>query len=117
MNASWWKEFGLNGLIMGSVIGLLTYVIHMTLCTTRDILKRADESQKTWQSVFTQVSIAIESHSSNSKMFHEQVESAHRYQREDHERLERLQEKNVQAMNEVQKALGRINGYKAEHTQ
>lgn len=114
IESSWWKEFGLNGLIMGSVIGLLSYVIHMTLCTTKDILKRADESQKAWQQVFHQVSLAIESHSSNSRSFHEQVESAHKYQREDHERLQRLQEKNIVAMDEVQKALGRINGYHKE---
>lgn len=111
MEAAWWREFGLNGLIMGSVIGLLTYVIHVTLSTTKDILKRADDSQKSWQEVFHQISLAIESHSSNSRAFHEQVETAHKYQREDHERLQKLEEKNLECMDEVRKALGRINGY------
>ena len=92
------KEYGLVGLIMFAVIALLFFVVKWTLQTTKEIMAQAARERETWQQALGNINDCIKEHTSQAKMFHEQVNEAHRFQREEHK--------------EMIVTLGRINGYK-----
>ena len=93
MDVNIWKDFGLNGLIMFAVVGLLFFVIKWTLATTKEIMAQAAEERKSWIN-------ALAEHTSQARSFHDEVKDAHNFQRQEHQ--------------EMIKCLGRINGYKDE---
>lgn len=99
-----WQQFGLIGLMAGSITALLFIIIKWTLSTTKDILKQAAEERQAW----TQ---AITAHTEQAKNFHESVKQAHEYQRQEHQKLAEQQIKTTACLEQVEKALGRINGY------
>ncbi len=92
------KEFGLLGLVIGSVIILLFFVIKWTLATTKDILNQAAVEREAFRK-------CIAEHTEQAKIFHEQVNEAHKYQREEHSRM-------IKSLDEINSSLVRINGYK-----
>jgi uncharacterized phage-associated protein len=93
------KEYGLVGVIMFAVIALLFFVVKWTLQTTRDIMVQAAKEREAWQAAIGNVNDCIKEHTSQARAFHEQVNEAHKFQREEHK--------------EMITTLGRINGYKA----
>lgn len=108
-----WGQFGLVGLMAGAVIMLLFIVVKWTLDTTKAILAQLfkqteafNEMQKLWNT-------AIDRHTDQAKAFHDEVKDAHKYQRDEHEKLQRSLDKTCDCLSEVEKSLGRINGYKA----
>ena len=93
------------GVILAIVIAYMFYRVLMhILSQQKDIMKMATEQNTHWQSV-------ISEHSSNAKVFHDEVKEAHRCQRVEHEKmLAHLDILNQQSRLTVE-ALGRINGY------
>jgi HSP90 family molecular chaperone len=71
-----------------------------------DLKRSADERAK-WQEIINGFQRELQAHTLNAASFHEQVTEAHRFQREEHEKL-------MSQMDEVSKTLLRINGYKDE---
>lgn len=111
MDFTFWKEFGITGLIMGSVVALLFLVIKWTLATTKDILaqnaKQVDafnDLQKSWIT-------ALNDHTIQARSFHDEVKQAHIFQREEHQKLAENQNTVCSSLHQVEQALGRINGY------
>ena len=100
-----WQQYGLLGLTIGSITFLLFLVIKWTLETTKSILAQAAKEREAWTK-------AISDHTEQAKAFHESVKEAHDYQREEHRKLAEQQLKTCLCMEQVEKALGRINGYK-----
>ena len=86
-----WKEFGLLGVVVGSVVILLFFVIKWTLATTRDIMKQATEERKAWNETVNKVADRIDRHD-------EKADERAKYVREEHKQMIEI--------------LGRINGYK-----
>jgi hypothetical protein len=100
-------------------------VVKWTLATTKDIMKQAAEERKSfqeqsaaerksWQESIMSVSSAINANIAQAKAFHEQVNEAHKYQREEHQRLAENQNSTCASLKQVEQALGRINGYHKE---
>lgn len=111
MELSYFKDYGLLGLIMGSVVALLFFVIKWTLATTRDILSQAARERESWQKAVERMSEAWTAHTAQALQFHEMVTEAHKFQREEHLRM--LDNQNIvsASLKQVEQALGRINGY------
>lgn len=84
------KEFGLLGIVIGSVIFLLFLVIKWTLSTTKEIMKQAAEERKAWIDAVNRVTSSIERHD-------EKADDRAKYVREEHRQMI--------------ECLGRINGY------
>lgn len=99
------KEFGLLGLVVGSIILLLFFVIKWTLKTTKDILEQAAKERESWVK-------ALVDQTKQARTFHESVKEAHAYQRIEHEKLSQNQDIVCRGLTKIEKALGRINGYK-----
>jgi hypothetical protein len=105
MDMSLFKEYGLLGLLMGSVITLLFFVVKWTLSTTKDILKQAEKERECWRETINSVNVQIQAHNITAKDFHESVCEAHKFQREEHSKM-------IASLNEINNSLVRINGYK-----
>ena len=102
---SMWKEYGLLGLMCGAVITLLFIVVKWTLATTRDIMKQASIEREYWQKIVDRMNDTWNNHTAQAKQFHDSVQEAHRFQREEHGTI-------MKGLGEITVALGRINGYK-----
>jgi hypothetical protein len=101
------KDFGLFGLVIGSIVLLLFFVIKWTLATTKEILKQAAEERKAWQICLDACTRTLQEHNERARAFNETASDAHRFQREEHREM-------IVNLNEITKALGRINGYNKE---
>ena len=127
MNLELWREFGLQGLIMGAVVTLLFFVVKWTLATTRDILKQAAQERVAFQDVIRGLQQATIEHNERARLFNESVNEAHRCQREEHTQLANSLTSLCQACQgfgevhrrineehrEIVASLARINGYKS----
>lgn len=80
MELSKFAEYGLLGLVVGSVVILLFFVIKWTLSTTKEILIQAAEERKAWNNTLTD-------QISQSREFNNQMTEANRYQREEHKEM------------------------------
>jgi hypothetical protein len=100
-----WKEYGLLGLMCGAVITLLFIVVKWTLATTRDIMKQASIERECWQKIVDRMNETWNNHISQARAFHDTVQEAHKYQREEHAVM-------MKGLTEITVTLGRINGYK-----
>lgn len=100
-----WQQFGLIGLMIGAIVALLFIIIKWTLATTKEILKQASDERECWIRAFND-------HTAQAKSFHDEVKNAHEHQRREHEKLQEQQIKSILCLDQVEKALGRINGYK-----
>ena len=99
------KEYGLLGITIGSVIILLFIVIKWTLATTRDIMKQASIERECWTKVVDRMNEAWNNHTVQAREFHDSVQEAHKHQREEHSKM-------IDNLAEITHTLGRINGYK-----
>jgi len=94
------REFGL-GIVLALVMATLLFIIiKWTLATTKDILNQAARERECWHK-------AIADHTEQAKVFHDSVQEAHKYQREEHKEM-------IGQLREITITLGRINGYKRE---
>ena len=85
------KEFGLLGLVVGSVVILLFFVVKWAFGTAKDIMKQASEERKAWNEAINKVTDSIDRHD-------EKADERSKYVREEHRQMIEV--------------LGRINGYK-----
>lgn len=91
-------KYGIGGLMM-IVLCFISYLIIKHILKQSDkILDSAMTAQKEWQR-------AIDEHTAQAKSFHDQVTEAHRYQKQEHEKM-------IENLGEQAKVLARINGYK-----
>lgn len=112
METAFWtlfKEYGLLGLMCCAVIVLFFFVLKWVLKFVATLinqfnldreswLKQAAEERCTWQKSLDRQTEAWLIHNEQAKLFHDTVQEAHKFQREEHA--------------EMIKSLGRINGYK-----
>ena len=92
------RENGLLGLIMGSVVILLFFVIKWTLETTKEILKQAAEERKIFNETIKELGKSVDGVCNSISNHDEKANQRAQYVREEHKNMiETLQ---------------RINGYK-----
>jgi len=112
MDANVWKEFGLNGLIMCAVLGIMVVVIKRALDHSNNIsqkiLEQAAEERKNWVDAVARSTRALDEHTIQAREFHIQV-------KEEHKRQIDAQDAVCKNLAQVEQALGRINGYKDGH--
>jgi len=94
------REFGLGIVLALAMTTLLFVIIKWTLATTKDILNQAAKERECWHK-------AISEHTEQAKVFHDSVQEAHKYQREEHKEM-------IGQLKEITITLGRINGYKKD---
>lgn len=97
-------EYGLLGLVIGSIILLLFLVIKWTLATTKEILAQAAKERECFVQKISDMTKAMDERSVNDREFHIQVVEAHKYQRDEHSAQNKI-------LGELIQAVGRINGY------
>jgi septal ring factor EnvC (AmiA/AmiB activator) len=103
-----WQQFGLIGLLAGTMSLILFFIIKWTLATTKEILSQSAKERECWQSNIKEINKSMDAHTAQAKQFHEQVNEAHKFQREEHKEM-------IGQLREITVTLGRINGYKNEH--
>ena len=114
MEQSLWKLVGEYGLATGIFL-LLFFIIKWILEEVKKILERESKERTEWAEIIRGFQNVLSEHTSSAKSFHEEVKEAHRYQREEHLKFSEAQGKVCNSLGEVEKALGRINGYAKEH--
>jgi len=77
-------------------------------------LERAHEQNKYWSEIINGFQKCITEHTEQAREFHQTIKETHEYQRGEHEKLAANQESVCRSLVEVEKALGRLNGYKRE---
>lgn len=96
------QDFGLEGgFAVGAFMFMATisfFLIKWALRQQDKILDMADKNTERWQK-------ALDDHTSQAKDFHKEVKDAHMYQRQEHEKI-------TSCLTQVEKVLGRMNGYK-----
>lgn len=98
------KIIGEYGLGLG-VLAILGLFGRGVLGEIRKILERDHEERMKWSDIIIGFQKSITEHTQNAQAFHREVADSHKYQKEEHEKLSNQ-------MDEVTRALGRINGYK-----
>lgn len=74
------KEYGLLGLVVGSVIILLFLVVKWTLSTTKEILAQAAKERESWHKAIGDITQAMEKHD-------EKASERGKYVREEHKEM------------------------------
>lgn len=103
-----WQQFGLIGLLAGTMSLILFFIVKWTLATTKEILIQAAKERDCWQKCIDETNKGIQEHTYQAKQFHEQVSEVHKFQREEHKEM-------ITQLREITVTLGRINGYNDEH--
>jgi hypothetical protein len=114
-----WQEFGLIGIIVGSIIFLLFKIILWTLVAHQDLLKQIGEIIKMYQALADNSTKAMERMAASMDKHDEKADERGRYVRDEHKKLIETAEKQLEIANttcicldQVKEGLGRINGYK-----
>jgi hypothetical protein len=100
-----WKEFGLVGLMCGSILIILALLMNKAFAVGNKILDQSNDQSKAFMKIYSESINALDAHTAMAKEFHTEVRQAHDYQRREHE-------SQLSSLMEIEKALGRINGYK-----
>lgn len=119
------KEYGIAGLLVLAMVSLLFVIIKWTLdfvgrlinqynTDRENWLKQALVEREGWMKAIDKQSDIWDIHTQQAKIFHELVNEAHKYQREEHQRMELSQNLTCASLKQVEQALGRINGYVKE---
>jgi len=119
-------SFGLAGLFGIAFVTLMFCIIKWTLdfvgklINTYNIdrenwLKQAIAERENWLKAIDKQNDTWSLHTQQAKIFHELVNEAHKYQREEHQRIESALNITCSSLKQVETALGRINGYTDEH--
>ena len=109
-----WQQFGLLGLISGSIILILFFVIRWVLNTTNKIIENNNAEREKWFGIFSSISASVNNQNNAIIEFRKQVEQAHGYQKEEHEKLIEQAGTICSSLKQTELALGRINGYHKE---
>jgi len=96
-----WGQFGLLGLMCGTIVFLLYKVMMWTLAAHKDLLKQIQEVLKMYQKLSEDSSRSIDRFNESIQRHDEKAEERGRYVREEHRQMI--------------ETLGRINGYKDSH--
>jgi hypothetical protein len=119
-------SFGLAGLFGIAFVTLMFFTIKWTLnfvgklinqynTDRENWLKQASIDRENWVKAVDRQSDAWNTHTQQATIFHELVQEAHKYQREEHQRLEAALNTTCSSLKQVETALGRINGYTDHH--
>ena len=103
-NFSRFGEYGLLGLVVGSVVILLFFVVKWTLATTKDILAQAAKEREDWHKKIGDVNVSIQKVCDCIDKHDEKAEERGRFVRSEHERM-------IKNLDEQGKILVRMNGY------
>lgn len=71
------KDFGLLGIMMGSIILIIFFMIKSMLKSMDDMTKRGCEERKEWQKMFMEMIGALKEHNVQTKEFHDHVRVEH----------------------------------------
>lgn len=93
------REFGIGVISVAAIIYLLWTFAKSSLAQQRIMTENAVEERKAWQTVIGNITKGLDEHTAQSRAFHDSVNEAHKFQREEHREMITI--------------LGRINGYKS----
>lgn len=110
MELNLWKIVAEYGLATGIFV-LLFFIIKWILEEVKKILEREASERMEWAEIIRGFQVSLSEHTTSARAFHEEVKEAHRYQREEHLKIADNQNTVCSSLKEVEKALGRINGY------
>jgi hypothetical protein len=102
------KDYGLLGLMCSAVIGLLFKIVMWTYAEVKESRIQHEKEREAWIASQKIMADAINRNVSALEMHDVKANERGRYSREEHQKL-------IASMDEVQKALGRINGYTDKH--
>jgi hypothetical protein len=111
MDFTLFKEFGFAGLSTGALFFILWRMIVWVMAWVKEQdIQHAKEREALYLMIglFRQ---SIVEHNERASAFHTQVTEAHKYQRDEHAKMIENQSTICNSLKEVEKALGRINGY------
>lgn len=133
MESSFWAKFSEYGLV-GLVVAVLFFILWQIICWAKTFISaqakqyfdavtamttQHNTERLTWLETLTSLNRSIELHNQNSLEARKATEDAHRYQKDEHEKLATSMNnmcisivKVNDSLQETEKALGRINGYK-----
>jgi hypothetical protein len=103
-----WAKFTEYGLI-GLTIGVLFFMAWRRdvwiMAFVKEMTAAHNKERECWNDTYNKINKSIEDHSAQTREFHSSVHEAHRYAREEHEKM-------IGQLDEITITLGRINGYK-----
>lgn len=105
MDFSKFSEYGLIGLIIAALFFFLWRMLVWVMKWVDKQSEQHNAERVTWAKVLDTLNQSIQLHNQGSIEARKMTEEAHKYQREEHQKL-------AEQNNEICKALGRINGYK-----
>lgn len=100
MDPTFFKEYGLLGLMCGAVITLLFLIVKWTLSTTKEILSQANSERECWRQTIATANQSLQKICDCLDDHDKKAEERGKYVREEHRQMI--------------ESLGRINGYKHE---
>ena len=99
MDFAFFKEYGLLGITVGSVITLLFFVVKWTLSTTKEILTQAAKEREDWHNKVGSINASIQKVCDCIDRHDEKADERGRYVREEHRQM-------IEVLN-------RMNGHKS----
>ena len=112
---SFWAKFMEYGLAGTVIAGLFFVLWRMLIWVMKWVDKQAEQHNSerlSWLKVLEGLNRSIELHNQGSIEARKAAEEAHRYQKDEHEKLADGMSTVCSSLRETEKALGRINGYK-----
>ena len=124
------KAHGLSATLSIIIVALLVFVLKWIFKTMNGIIESASEERVAFIDTINRIGDSVKAHTERAAFFHKQVQDAHTYQREEHQKMIRSLQSScsmLEVMNEDMKenrrnineehrgmieTLGRINGYK-----
>ena len=118
-----WTQYGLIGLVVGALFFILWRLLIWVMSFVKEITKQHNEERLAWASsqkeerlswlkVLESIKSSLDFHNQASADSRKATEEAHKYQREEHLKMLEQNNKICNCLTEVEKSLGRINGYK-----
>lgn len=71
-------------------------------------MEQSEKREQCYREIIDRQTLALNEHTSQAKDFHNEVKTAHEFQRKEHEQLAGI-------LQGIQEAVGRINGYTKPH--
>ncbi|MFA5095930.1 MAG: hypothetical protein WC478_01160 [Candidatus Omnitrophota bacterium] len=100
-----WEQYGIAGAVICVLFFILWRILIWVMKWVDTQAKQHNEERIAWLATLSNLNKSIELHNQGSIEARKSAEEAHKYQREEHEKL-------AEQNQEICKALGRINGYK-----
>jgi hypothetical protein len=100
-----WAQYGIPGLVVGVLFFLLWRILVWVMKFVNDTQEQHNKERVAWLATLNTLNSSIVLHNQGSIEARKTQEEAHRYQKEEHEKL-------AEHNREICLALGRLNGYK-----